>query len=335
MPLNKAKEWLAKQEDISVVLDLRDKASAIRQACLAAGVAFDVTNEAAEIKIRAERTAGELLKYMQRAKPGRPSKNVDIVSTFPNPPTYADLNIHPREASRLQTVATVPDSEFEKYIGTCKEERQEITSAAVRRLAKLLSQPVNQPLEEMELIDGVYSDFSQLPRDCFRTVYADPPWKYGNQATRSSTNNHYRTMSVDELCEIPVAEVCTDAAHLHLWTTNGFLPDAFKVIEAWGFEYKSCFVWVKPQMGIGNYWRVSHEFLLLGVRGAATSFRSKSLKSWGEYDRNDHSEKPEAVREMVEDASEGPYLELFGRRRVDGWTVFGNEVGSGQSKLFR
>lgn len=159
----------------------------------------------------------------------------------------------------------------------------------------------------------------------FGTIYADPPWVYGNQATRASTGNHYDGLSVDDICALPVKALAADVAHLHLWTTNGFLFDAKRVMEAWGFEYRSCFVWVKPQMGIGNYWRVSHEFMLLGIRGSQT-FLDKSLMSWGRFNRSQHSAKPEEIRQMVERASLGPRLELFGRRAVDGWTVWGNQI---------
>ena len=87
----------------------------------------------------------------------------------------------------------------------------------------------------------------------------------------------------------------------------------------------SSFVWVKRQLGLGNYWRISHEFLLLGVRGRLP-FRDGSLKSWMEADRTRHSAKPDEIRQMIEQASPGPFLELFGRRTVPGWTVFGNQV---------
>lgn len=162
----------------------------------------------------------------------------------------------------------------------------------------------------------------------FGTVYADPPWAYSNQATRASTDNHYETVEPSWLCipeNMPVADLAADEAHLHLWTTNAFLFEAEKVIEAWGFEYKSCFVWVKPQMGIGNYWRVSHEFMLLGVRGGLT-FADKGLMSWAQMDRAKHSSKPHAVREMIESASPPNRLELFGREAIHGWHVWGNEV---------
>lgn len=162
----------------------------------------------------------------------------------------------------------------------------------------------------------------------FGCVYADPPWRYGNQSTRASTSNHYKgDMSIDEIKNMPIASLIADNAHLHLWTTNAFLFDCKSIMEAWGFTYKSCFVWVKPQMGIGNYWRLSHEFLLFGLRGKSP-FRSHNEKSWGQFDRNQHSAKPEEIRHKIEKISPGPYLELFGRRPVINWHVFGNQIES-------
>ena len=80
-------------------------------------------------------------------------------------------------------------------------------------------------------------------------------------------------------------------------------------------------------LGMGNYWRVSHEFLLLGVRGRL-SFRDKSQASWLLASRTIHSRKPAIVRQIIEKVSPGPYLELFGREQLPGsqWTVFGNQI---------
>lgn len=159
----------------------------------------------------------------------------------------------------------------------------------------------------------------------FKTFYADPPWPYGNQATRASTDKHYRTMDLESIAALPVAQLAKGGAHLHLWTTNGFLFQAKAIIEAWGFEYKSCFVWVKPQMGIGNYWRVSHEFLLFGLRGQC-KFTDRGQMSWLLEDRTKHSEKPHKIRQLVERVSPAPRLELFGRAKSVGWTVWGDEI---------
>lgn len=159
----------------------------------------------------------------------------------------------------------------------------------------------------------------------FGTIYADPPWQYGNQATRASTDNHYLTMPIAEIEALPIAGMAAENSHLHLWTTNGFIQEAFGIIAAWGFTYKSMFIWCKPKMGIGNYWRVSHEILLLGVRGSCP-FADHSLLSWAELERGKHSAKPEKVREFIEKASPSPRLELFGRDARNGWAVWGNQV---------
>ncbi len=159
----------------------------------------------------------------------------------------------------------------------------------------------------------------------WQTVYADPPWNYSNQGTRAATDNHYGTMTLDDICALRVADIVADKAHLHLWTTNAFLFDAKAVIEAWGFEYKSVLVWVKPQMGIGNYWRVSHEFLLLGTRGGLT-FRDHAQMSWREAGRIGHSRKPEEFRKAVETVGTAPRLELFARRLSEGWSAWGDRI---------
>ncbi|TXF10513.1 hypothetical protein FR698_14940 [Pelomicrobium methylotrophicum] len=159
----------------------------------------------------------------------------------------------------------------------------------------------------------------------FRCIYADPPWRYENRATRAAAERHYPTMSDEEIARLPVARLAAQDAWLHLWTTNGHLEVALSIMRAWGFEFKSQFVWVKPQIGLGNYWRIAHEILLLGRRGTP-QWRARDLRSWGEFPRRKHSAKPEEVRAMIERACDGPYLELFGRRVAPGWTVWGNQI---------
>ena len=193
------------------------------------------------------------------------------------------------------------------------------------RLLDSVRRPVSTPTGDAETC--TVEDLQLLIRagSRFHTIYVDPPWQYGNQSTRAATDRHYDTMSIEELHALPVASLADENAHLHLWTTNGFLREAIDLMPVWGFEFKSCFVWTKPSMGIGNYWRVSHEFLLFGLRGTLP-FGSRSLMSWATLDRGRHSAKPEAVRQMVEQSSPAPRLELFGRRPADGWTVWGNEI---------
>lgn len=188
----------------------------------------------------------------------------------------------------------------------------------------------SEPPTESTAFDGKTVDCLDvlLKRACqYPTIYADPPWSYANSASRGAAENHYPTMSLEAISALPVNELAAENAHLHLWTTNGFLKESFHVIESWGFRYKSCFVWVKDEIGMGNYWRVSHEFLMLGVRGRLT-FEDRTLASWTLAPRTIHSRKPGVIRRMIEKASPGPYLELFGREALPDsrWTVFGNQV---------
>jgi N6-adenosine-specific RNA methylase IME4 len=161
----------------------------------------------------------------------------------------------------------------------------------------------------------------------FSTIVADPPWQYGNTATRGAAEDHYPTMSIDELCSLPVNEWAADQAHLYLWTTNGFLREAFNVMDAWGFTYKTTLVWVKPQLGLGNYFRSASEYVLFGNRGGLM-VRDSNQPNWFEAPRGRHSKKPGSFFDLVEKVSYPPYLEMFARqRRLDEhWDYWGNEA---------
>jgi len=233
--------------------------------------------------------------------------------------------INGAEVDRWRKLAAIPQAERESYYQSFEKwsrdallkwwKSRQVEGEVVRNAVGV---------DDCVLTD----DLSTLAGQKFGTIYADPPWAYGNQGTRASTGNHYGTMSIAEICNMPIKELTADAAHLHLWTTNSFLRESFDVIDAWGFEYKSCAVWVKPQMGIGNYVRVSHEFLMIAVKGDCKSFKKKNVLSWFELPRGKHSAKPDYWRRVIEENSPGPRLELFGREQVPGWTIFGNQCNS-------
>lgn len=325
--LDGAVRALAEASSLEDVKHIADVAEAARTYAKAARLGLKAQNKAAEIHLRAQRKAGEMLAQMDKGKGGRPPKTGSSVEPVSTP--LNELGITKQDSHRWQRIAALPEEAFEAHLQEVKESNREITTASVLAKERELSNGFrNATLGEVtvtctENLQALIS--SGTP---FATIYADPPWKYDNQATRAATDNHYPTMTVDELCELPIERLAASNAHLHLWTTNAFQFEAKQVMEAWGFEYKSTFVWVKPQMGIGNYWRVAHEYLLLGVRGSCT-FMDKSLKSWAEFERTEHSAKPEAVREMIERASPAPRLELFARSPVEGWTVWGNQIEQG------
>ena len=190
----------------------------------------------------------------------------------------------------------------------------------------------------MSAIEGCFTSLDELLQKhagAFSCIYADPPWQYDKTVGRAAAAKHYPTMSMDELKALPVGELAAEKSHLHLWATAGFLWEGLDLLSAWGFQHEGEFIWCKPQMGCGNYVRVSHEVLLLGVRGQLPFVGDPPEQSWLVSPRRDHSEKPEVFRELVEAVSPSPRLELFGRKPAAGWCVFGNEIlGGSQSRLF-
>jgi N6-adenosine-specific RNA methylase IME4 len=299
--------------------DIADKAEAARIYAKRVGAALPVINSATRLKLEAERKAGEILAGMEMHKGGQGTGSITR-------PVLSDMGITKTQSSRWQRAATVPDDAFRKYVESADILDKEITTAGLLKLANIHT-PKNGA-RPPSTADGTCTDLTELINTGkkFGTIYADPPWRYNNQGTRASTDNHYAgDMSLEEICAMPIPELCEDKCHLHLWTTNAFLFDCQKIFDAWGFEFKSSFVWVKPSFGIGNYWRNSHEIMLTAIKGGQTAI-SRSEKSWLECKRGAHSAKPEAVRHSIERLSPGPYLELFGRSPRTGWTVFGNQI---------
>lgn len=172
----------------------------------------------------------------------------------------------------------------------------------------------------------------------YGTILADPPWAYDNTSTRGAAEDHYGTMTIEELCDLPIArQHAADQSHLYLWTTAGHLPEAFKVIEAWGFEYKTYLVWIKPQMGMGNYFRISTELILFGTRGGLRTTQ-RNIMNYFTAKRGKHSAKPQILQDIITKTSPGPYLEMFTRCYAEqmltgchcskcrlGWETWGNQ----------
>lgn len=173
----------------------------------------------------------------------------------------------------------------------------------------------------------------------FGTVLADPPWRFLNRTGKVAPEhrrlNRYETMSVEEICALPVAEYLAPTAHLYLWVPNALLPDGLAVMQAWGFNYKSNIVWHKLRKdggsdgrGVGFYFRNVTEILLFGVRGknARTLQPGRSQVNYIGTRKREHSRKPDEQYELIESCSSGPYLEMFSRGVREGWTTWGNQA---------
>ncbi|MDD3586778.1 MAG: MT-A70 family methyltransferase [Thermoguttaceae bacterium] len=164
----------------------------------------------------------------------------------------------------------------------------------------------------------------------YRVIYADPPWSYGNKLVDGygAAENHYPTMSLEELCNLPVIDMTEENAVLFLWTTSPLLEECFQVIRSWGFKYKTSFVWDKVKHNMGHYNSVRHELLLVCTKGSCTPDVQKLFDSVVVQERSDrHSEKPEVFREIIDTLyTHGKKLELFARKTVPGWDVWGNQT---------
>ncbi len=178
----------------------------------------------------------------------------------------------------------------------------------------------------------------KLPKGKFRTIYADPPWQIC-QPTKSgwkwgTPQLHYKTMKTDKIIALKteIEKLSAPQSHLYLWTTNNMIPDAIKVMEAWGFEYITMITWFKNKHSMGQYYFGYTEHCLMGRKGKPLPFKYKNGKkilgkTGFNADKGKHSEKPEIMRKMIEEVSHPPYLELFARKKNKGWTTWGNELG--------
>jgi len=167
----------------------------------------------------------------------------------------------------------------------------------------------------------------------YQIIYADPPWDYGSFPSVSN-KAAYPLMKTKDICALPVAKITHPNALLFLWTTMTHLPDAFQVIEAWGFRYvTNGFTWVKtnrksgtPFLGMGYWTRQNAELCLLAKRGTP-SRRDKSISSIVISPRGRHSQKPEEVRrKILRICGNLPRIELFARSKTPGWDIWGNEL---------
>lgn len=173
----------------------------------------------------------------------------------------------------------------------------------------------------------------------FHTILADPPWRFENRTGKMAPEhrrlNRYDTMTLEEICELPVAQCAADPAHLYLWVPNALLPEGLKVMQAWGFSYKSNIIWHKIRKdggsdgrGVGFYFRNVTEVLLFGVRGknARTLDAGRRQVNMIETRKREHSRKPDEQYNLIESCSKGPYLELFARGTRQNWVYWGNQA---------
>lgn len=175
-------------------------------------------------------------------------------------------------------------------------------------------------------VNGVYS-----------TILADPPWQFQNRTGKMAPEHkrllRYPTMEMEEILALPVSRLVGAQSHLYLWVPNALLREGLRVMEAWGFTYKSNLVWYKVRKdggpdgrGVGFYFRNVTELVLFGVRGSMRTLQpGRRQVNVVKTRKREHSRKPDELYDLIEACSPGPYLELFARFGRAGWDQWGNE----------
>jgi len=312
LKLEAARQYLSEATDLAEVKNISDVAASAEVYARRQQLGDEAIGFAHRLKIDALARLGELLAVMPKATGGQPyqGRSTDTTSEpVDNTPTLAELGITKKVSSVAQQLAALP-----LYLREEVAEQEKTVAEALRM----------QKAEEVAKMPR-----PPWPEGRYRVLYADPPWQYrdGLVTTYGAAQYHYPTLSVGELSALPVKELATDNAVLFLWATVPMLTEAFEVMGAWGFAYKTMFVWDKVKHNYGHYSSVRHELLLVGTRGSCLPDVKKLFDSVVTEERTEHSKKPETFRTMIDTLyPEGPRIELFARDTHEGWEAYGNEL---------
>ncbi len=335
-----ARQALIEAKSVDEVKDIRDKAEAMR---LYAKQAKNIEMEThcAEIKLRATRRIGEISKTLEKSPQAHGGRH-PTAGTPTKTQTLKSAGLSTSAANRYEKIADIPETAFESFLAE-KQKKQQPAHAddavkAVQNAEKIKkAEQENGPWRT----DAV-SDLAALANsgEQFGAIYADPPWSfkvYSGKGKSRSAENHYDTMNqagIEALAE-HVEKLAMKNCALFLWAVMPQLPEALKVIEAWGFTYKTVgFTWVKQnkvgpgfKWGMGYWTRSNAEICLLATKGSPTRM-AKDVEQLVIAPVGAHSAKPSIVQDRIEWLVPGPYLELFARRKCKGWMVWGNDIGS-------
>jgi N6-adenosine-specific RNA methylase IME4 len=211
---------------------------------------------------------------------------------------------------------------------------REVASLEPEIANKLLNEAEENDWSVKELRQKIYETKQKigspkLPVGKFNLIYADPPWEYDFSISDSrQIENQYPTMSVDKIAELDIQSICDTDTVLFLWATSPKLAESLFVMDRWGFQYKTCMVWVKDRIGMGYYARQKHELLLIGTMGTPKLPEPENRPdSVIVAPRLEHSKKPDEVYLIIEKMySNFNKIELFARSKRKDWSVWGNQI---------
>jgi len=316
---NNAKKAIAECKTIDEIKSIRDRAEAMRAYAKQAKESLLVQNDLCEIKLRAERRAGEMLKEVNMPKNQYDACNSVLQAN----------DISRMESSRWQKIANIPEETFENIITETKEQQKELTESMMLKVERQI-----QHEEKKEIIYEklTYNNIDEIKKQ-YDVIYADPAWGYADRGETKQIDGYgtasgkYKIMGLEEIKKMNVKKLRKINAILFLWVTSPYLEMSFEVIKEWGFKYKSSFVWDKIKHNMGFYNSVRHEFLLICTHGNITPWNKKLFDSVYSEERTEHSKKPDYFYNIIETLyPNAEYIELFARNNRDNWDSWGNEI---------
>lgn len=293
-------------------------------------LSLDKQNEIGQYRIEVMEKLGSWLD--EKFPHGAPENNTNALKNkgSVSEPLFS-MPVSKHESSRARTIANADSEAKSRVIKQIKASGDVITP---HRVAKDLKRE-EQEQRRQAVKNTVSENISITRQKKYRVVYADPPWYYGNDISKAKSGSsytrpedHYPTMKTSEICDLPVRDIVEDNAVLFIWVTSPLLEESFSVVNAWGFTYKTSFVWDKVGHNFGHYNSVRHEFLLICTKGSCTPDNKKLIDSVQTIEKSrTHSEKPVAFYEIIESMyTQGGKIELFARSKREGWDSFGNQL---------
>jgi N6-adenosine-specific RNA methylase IME4 len=277
-------------------------------------------------KAKSTRQNGDLKRFTKDAakKTGKGERTIQRDAARAKIASLADVvGTSLDSGDELDALAKLPNKAQRELIRRAK--------AGDRVTAKHAANVLRREQRERELASATEAASKALGEKRYGVVYADPPWHFSvyneESGMERAAGNHYPCMETDAIKALPVpaAKDCV----LFLWATAAHLPDALEVMRAWGFDYKTHIIWRKNKVGLGYWFRGTHELLLIGIRGdvPAPAPAARPMGSVIEAPRGRHSEKPAVFAEMIEKLfPHVPKIEMFARKARPGWDAWGNEV---------
>ena len=337
-----ASHALAEAKNLSEVKDIADRAVALKEYARRAKDR-ELEVNAAELRIRAERRLGEMLKASDMHAGGRPKKTSKKTPPADEgvfePIKLGEIGIDYHLSDRAQKLAVFDESAFGERLSEWRERALTEAPRVTTNLLREQQQTERRAAHAACTFDGgTVNDLHKLAASGFRAgaILADPPWHFVARSDRGegrSANVHYRTSGIDEIKALPIADLAAKDCVLFMWMVDWCPNQALEVIEAWGFAHKTtAFTWAKENasgegwhLGQGYWTRANPESCWLATRGSPKRLYA-DVRQLIVASVMEHSRKPDEIHASIERLVAGPYLEVYARREHQGWQTWGNEI---------